>query len=180
MRMVCPIDIRILPEALLPIAVAQHHHRIAPGDSFITGKEAAQCGMNPQRVERVGHHLGAEYPIRRIGSRHIRFRIRPKAANCGEGSGMLAQGLDPALGKEADLSGAVFDPCQPILLRKGQWAQHDGVHQGEDRRVCPDPQRQRENRGEGKSGRLSQLPQRESQVIQHLEDSICMRLATLK
>ncbi len=65
---------------------------------------------------------------------------------------MLAQSPDPALGEEADLARAVFDACQPVLLGKGQRAQHDGVHQGEDRRVCPDSQRQRQNGGERKSG----------------------------
>ena len=162
-----PDCIRISPEALLPIAVTQHHHGVASGEFVVMGKEAAQRGMNAQGVKCIDHHLGAEHPIGGIGCRHIRFRVCPKATDSGEGIGMLCQGPDPPFGKETDLAGAVFNPREPVLLRKRQGAEHDGVHQGEDRRVCPNSQRQSEDGGECESRRFSQLSQRESQVIQH-------------
>jgi hypothetical protein len=62
---------------------------------------------------------------------------------------MLAQRPDPALGKRADVSG--LDAHQPVLLGKGQRAQHDRVHQREDSRIGPDPQGEREHCRQGES-----------------------------
>ena len=62
-----------------------------------------------------------------------------------------------------------------LRLMKWQAAQEKIVNQTEDCSVKPDPERQRDYRKQGESGRFEQLPKREPQIDHHKRNKIVMR-----
>jgi hypothetical protein len=93
----------------------------------------------------------------------VRFGIRAKAADGDERSGVLPQGGNPSFGiKSSRVGQGTSDLHQAVLLREWQRPQQDGIHQGKDRRVGSNAQRQRQNGGECETRRPAQLPQCQS------------------
>src|ERR1700722_5209200 len=145
-----PDHIRILSKPLLPVAEAEDNDKVLAGLFFVPSEEATQERMNPQGVKNVGHGSGAKHPVRGVGPGNIRLSVRAKPTDSGEGTRMLSQRPDPAFWKWADV--ARIDSHEPVLVRKGERPQHDRVDKREDRGVCPDPECQRQYRGQRKAG----------------------------
>ena len=64
-----------------------------------------------------------------------------------------------------ELRHLLFHDDQLLRMAIGQRFQEHVIHQGKNRGRCPDAQRQCQDGGDGKPGRLAQLPYRIAQVI---------------
>ena len=72
-------------------------------------------------------------------------------------------------------NGAVFiqkpriDPKYPVRIAITQRPQQHAIHHGEYRRIQPDPQRQRQDHCKGESPRPTQLPDRQSKILDQVQ-----------
>jgi len=57
------------------------------------------------------------------------------------------------------------DPNESIRIREGQWTQEHAFHDREDRSVCTDPERERQDRDQSKPGRFKKLAKSELEVV---------------
>jgi hypothetical protein len=166
----------VLPaEARLPEVVLQHHHRRAAALSIVVGGEhAADERLDAKYVKEVGGDPPGLDQLATVGS-HEAEPLRVLAGQPAEDGVLIAEGHVHRIRKRVEAIAVLrSDPAalhpelhQLAWVLDGQEAKDDLIQEREDRRVCGDPERERQDRGGGES-RVE--PQQANAVLKILKE----------
>jgi hypothetical protein len=176
-------DLRIPAMPALPVVVAQHQHRVGPGQVVFGAEVAAEQRSHPEEVEEVGRD-DAGLDALRFGAAQQRERHRVVLDEAFE---RLAGGpvVEQLLLGEADarrgrLRQRLAQYNEPLGLAVGERPEQHAVHDAEDRGVGADAEREREHDRDREGRRLAQAAQAVADVLrQALERSRAPRVAHL-
>ncbi len=165
---------RIRTEAPLPEAVTDDSGRRSPcrtGRHVLRSEAAPQDGSDAERVEEARRHLQS---IDALDGISVHRQVEEALGVGLEALEGLALPLPVDEVRRRDIAAieteplhAVPDAHQPGGLVIRQRAQEHSIHDAENRRVGPDPERQRGHRHQGEARLPEQIPRCVAQVLQH-------------
>jgi hypothetical protein len=149
-------DVGIAAESLLPVGPADHRHRAVPPALarrliVIGGQGAADHWRNAERLVEIAGYPNAPSLFARAIDHDFHVG-RTERSDGFEAGGSIAEQFEVRIGwSVASVGAGGLDEHKPGRVAHRQYAEHDRIHESEDRGVGPDAKCERQDSDRGKA-----------------------------